>query len=64
MINTSIANMSQDKTTNPQTLATINKQSPIKSDILFKNSNIVLIQHHGEYYRLRRTRQDKLILTK
>lgn len=56
--------MSQDKTTNLQTLATINKQSPIKSDILFKNSNIVLIQHHGEYYRLRRTRQDKLILTK
>ncbi len=56
--------MSQDKTTNLQTLATINKQPPIKSDILFKNSNIVLIQHHGEYYRLRRTRQDKLILTK
>lgn len=56
--------MNQDKTTSPQTPSIMNKQTPIQSDSLFKDNNVVLIQHHGEYYRLRRTRQDKLILTK
>ena len=37
---------------------------PIDSDSLFTTSNEVLIQHQGEHYRLRRTRNGKLILTK
>lgn len=36
----------------------------IYSDALFASGNEVLIQHHGEQYRLRRTRNGKLILTK
>lgn len=36
----------------------------ICSDALFASGNEVLIQHHGEQYRLRRTRNGKLILTK
>lgn len=36
----------------------------IYSDTLFAAGNEVLIQHHGEQYRLRRTRNGKLILTK
>ena len=36
----------------------------IYSDTLFATGNEVLIQHHGEQYRLRRTRNGKLILTK
>lgn len=31
---------------------------------LFRAGNEVLIEHRGEIYRLRLTRQDKLILTK
>lgn len=37
---------------------------PISSDSLFVVGNEVLIQHRGEQYRLRRTRNGKLILTK
>lgn len=37
---------------------------PINSDSLFVESNEVIIQHQGEQYRLRRTRNGKLILTK
>ncbi|MDV6343020.1 MULTISPECIES: hemin uptake protein HemP [unclassified Nitrosomonas] len=37
---------------------------PINSDSLFVVGDEVLIQHRGEQYRLRRTRNDKLILTK
>jgi hemin uptake protein HemP len=37
---------------------------PISSDSLFIVGNEVLIQHRGEQYRLRRTRNGKLILTK
>ena len=37
---------------------------PISSDSLFVAGNEVLIQHQGEQYRLRRTRNGKLILTK
>ena len=36
----------------------------IDSDILFKNSDVVLILHKGEQYSLRRTRNGKLILNK
>jgi hemin uptake protein HemP len=36
----------------------------IYSDTLFSHGNEVFIQHQGEQYRLRRTRNGKLILTK
>lgn len=36
----------------------------IYSDTLFSQGNEIVIQHQGEHYRLRRTRNDKLILTK
>jgi len=40
------------------------QNKPISSDSLFVASNEVVIQHQGEQYRLRRTRNGKLILTK
>jgi len=36
----------------------------VESAALFDGQNEVLILHNGEQYRLRITRQDKLILTK
>ena len=36
----------------------------IYSDTLFSHGDEVFIQHRGEQYRLRRTRNGKLILTK
>jgi hemin uptake protein HemP len=39
-------------------------QLSIASDALLKGSREVLIHHGGEVYRLRHTRNDKLILTK
>ena len=36
----------------------------IYSDSLFSHGDEVFIQHKGEQYRLRRTRNGKLILTK
>ncbi|GEM_PF-912274 len=36
----------------------------VTSNALLQNRNEVVIEHRGEQYRLRRTRQDKLILTK
>jgi hemin uptake protein HemP len=36
----------------------------VASDILFGNTDVVLIEHGGETYQLRRTRAGKLILTK
>lgn len=39
-------------------------QLSIESDALLKGSREVLIHHGGEVYRLRHTRNDKLILTK
>lgn len=47
-----------------QLLFMCDPNQPISSDSLFAASNEVLIQHQGEYYRLRRTRNGKLILTK
>ncbi len=37
---------------------------PLVSAELFGNRDEILIAHDGETYRLRRTRQGKLILTK
>lgn len=36
----------------------------LSSQDLFRNSSTVCIEHHGEYYWLRLTRGNKLILTK
>lgn len=36
----------------------------LNSDALFTHHEVVFIMHHGECYSLRRTRNDKLILTK
>ncbi len=42
----------------------LDRSKPIRSDALFLSGDEVLIQHQGEQYRLRRTRNGKLILTK
>ena len=42
----------------------LNDGSPIPSEWLFSKGDEVLITHNGEQYRLRRTRNGKLILTK
>jgi len=36
----------------------------LDSDTLFLNNEVVFIMHHGDCYSLRRTRNNKLILTK
>lgn len=41
-----------------------NQSKPIYSDALFSHGDEVFINHRGEQYRLRRTRNGKLILTK
>ena len=41
-----------------------NQSKPIYSDVLFSHGDEVFINHRGEQYRLRRTRNGKLILTK
>jgi len=42
----------------------LDRSKPIRSDALFLRGDEVLIAHQGEQYRLRRTRNGKLILTK
>jgi hemin uptake protein HemP len=39
-------------------------QVGIPADLLFQGSQEILINHHGEIYRLRITKNSKLILTK
>ncbi|MBI3431828.1 MAG: hemin uptake protein HemP [Hydrogenophilales bacterium] len=39
-------------------------QVGIPASLLFQGSQEILINHHGEIYRLRLTRNNKLILTK
>ena len=39
-------------------------QKGIPADLLFQGSQEILINHNGEIYRLRITRNSKLILTK
>lgn len=48
----------------PRSFIVREPNKPINSDSLFIASNEVIIQHHGEQYRLRQTRNGKLILTK
>jgi hemin uptake protein HemP len=42
----------------------LDRDRRIYSDSLFSHGDEVFIQHQGEQYRLRRTRNGKLILTK
>jgi len=49
---------------NPYPFAVPSKNKTIDSNALFTNGDVVFIQHQGEQYRLRRTRNGKLILTK
>ena len=42
----------------------LDRSAPIRSEALFSERDEVLIAHQGEHYRLRRTRNGKLILTK
>ncbi len=56
-----------DPMPNSQTLTTataIREPRVLTSEALLKDHAEIVINHHGERYRLRRTRQDKLILTK
>lgn len=49
---------------NVQHVAMLDRSRRIYSDTLFAHGDEVFIQHRGEQYRLRRTRNGKLILTK
>ncbi|MBA4142208.1 MAG: hemin uptake protein HemP [Nitrosospira sp.] len=49
---------------NVQNVAMLDRNRRIYSDTLFAHGDEVFIQHRGEQYRLRRTRNGKLILTK
>jgi hemin uptake protein HemP len=44
--------------------AMIDCSKTIHSDTLFSDGDVVFIQHEGAQYRLRRTRDGKLILSK
>ncbi|HEV8695100.1 MAG TPA: hemin uptake protein HemP [Lysobacter sp.] len=45
-------------------LSTVAPHPSIESNALLRGTREVLIRHGGEVYRLRHTRNDKLILTK
>ena len=49
---------------NKHKLTVITRKQILYSDTLFEHGEEVLIQHHDEQYSLRRTSNDKLILTK
>ena len=49
---------------NKRSFGVLEQNERIYSDTLFLHGDEVFIQHHGEQYRLRRTRNGKLILTK
>ncbi len=51
----------------PMVSAAATEGSPlpvIVSDQLFGDRSLICIEHHGQRYYLRRTREDKLLLTK
>lgn len=58
------SDMNLQTTNESHSLALRDPAKPISSESLFVASNEVLIQHQGKQYRLRRTRNGKLILTK
>ena len=47
-----------------QNVVSLDRNRRLYSDSLFSHGDEVFIQHQGEQYRLRRTRNGKLILTK
>ncbi|BCT68961.1 hypothetical protein NNRS527_02572 [Nitrosospira sp. NRS527] len=47
-----------------QNFVMLDRNRRIFSDTLFSQGDEIFIQHQGEQYRLRRTRNGKLILTK
>lgn len=49
---------------NKRNFVMLEQNERIYSDTLFQHGDEVFIQHQGEQYRLRRTRNGKLILTK
>ena len=49
---------------NKRDFVMLEQNKRIYSDTLFLHGDEVFIQHHGAEYRLRRTRNGKLILTK
>ena len=53
-----------DATVDKQKVVMLDRNRRIYSDSLFSHGDEVFIQHQGEQYRLRRTRNGKLILTK
>ena len=50
--------------TDSHKFAMLDRGQPIRSETLFSDGDEVFIQHQGAQYRLRRTRNGKLILTK
>ena len=53
-----------ETTVDKQKVVMLDRNKRIYSDSLFSHGDEVFIQHQGEQYRLRRTRNGKLILTK
>ena len=53
-----------ETTLEKQNVVMLDRNRRIYSDTLFSHGDEVFIQHQGEQYRLRRTRNGKLILTK
>ena len=53
-----------ETTADKQKVVMLDRNRLIYSDSLFSHVDEVFIQHQGEQYRLRRTRNGKLILTK
>jgi hemin uptake protein HemP len=53
-----------ETTVDKQKVVVLDRNRRLYSDSLFSHGDEVFIQHQGEQYRLRRTRNGKLILTK
>ncbi|MGH8609627.1 MAG: hemin uptake protein HemP [Gammaproteobacteria bacterium] len=56
--------METTQTERPEFTDSETTQRRLKSQELFRGREEVIIEHGGQEYRLRKTRQDKLILTK
>lgn len=53
-----------ETTVDKQKVVMLDRNKRLYSDSLFSHGDEVFIHHQGEQYRLRRTRNGKLILTK
>ena len=53
-----------EKKSLPSRYLVLDREQAIQSERLFLSENEIRINHQGEEYRLRRTRNGKLILTK